>query len=80
MKKFGEKLKALRKYHNLTLQSLAEALGYSSHSYLSEIEAGRKVPTVQFVLKVSNLFNVSTDELLKDELDLDIDVASAGEL
>lgn len=80
MKKFGEKLKALRKYHNLTLHSLSEVLGYSSHSYLSEIEAGRKVPTVQLVLKVSNLFNVSTDELLKDELDLGIDVSGAGEL
>lgn len=72
MRKFGEKLRALRRHHNLTLQSLAEKLGYTSHSYLSEIEAGRKVPTVQFALKVSDLFDVSLDELLKDDIEMDI--------
>lgn len=70
MQRFGEKLKQLREYHSITLSWLAQNLGYSSHSYLSEIECGRKLPTAQITLQISRLFNVSTDELLKDELDL----------
>ncbi|MCB8992219.1 MAG: helix-turn-helix transcriptional regulator [Ardenticatenaceae bacterium] len=70
MKRFGEKLRMLRTTNNMTLIQLAEKLGYTTHSYLSEIEYGRKIPTVSLVLKVATLFNVTTDELLKDELDL----------
>lgn len=70
MKKFGEKLRTLRIEHNLTLTQLAAALGYTTHSYLSEIEYGRKLPTAAFVLKVARYFDVTTDELLKDELNL----------
>ena len=38
--RFGEKLRTLRKRHQLTLTQLAEALGYTAHSnsYLSLIE------------------------------------------
>lgn len=68
---FGKKLQRLRSSNNLTLQQLAETLGYSTHSYLSEIEAGKKAPTVELILKVADLFGVSTDHLLRDELDLD---------
>ncbi len=50
---------------------LAQQLGYTTHSYISEIESGQKSPTVPFVIKVSRLFNVSIDELLKDELEID---------
>jgi transcriptional regulator with XRE-family HTH domain len=73
MNEFGEKLRKLRKYHKVTLQWLAQQLGYTTHSYISEIESGRKTPTVQFVLKISRLFNVTTDELLKDEMDINLE-------
>jgi transcriptional regulator with XRE-family HTH domain len=69
--RFGEKLQGLRTQHHMTLLGLAHALGYSTHSYISEIEAGKKLPTAEFVLGVARLFNVSTDQLLKDELELD---------
>lgn len=69
--RFGEKLQGLRTQHHMTLLELAHALGYSTHSYISEIEAGKKLPTAEFVLGVARLFNVSTDQLLKDELELD---------
>ena len=67
---FGEKLKMLRKQQGLTLQQLASQLGLSAHGYLSELENGKKIPTVAFTLKVAKLFNVTTDELLKDEIKL----------
>ena len=70
MERFGEKLHALRTQRGLSLKELASALGYATHSYLSELEAGQKVPTVKFVLKVASFFQVSTDELLKDELEI----------
>lgn len=70
--RFGEKLHNLRAFHQMTLVELAERLGYSTHSYISEIESGQKMPTAIFVLKVARLFHVSTDQLLKDELDLNI--------
>lgn len=70
MDRFGEKLRTLRTKRRLTLHQLAATLGYSTHAYISEIEAGKKVPTAAFVLKVSRTFGVTTDVLLKDELDL----------
>lgn len=72
MQRFGEKLRSLRTQRGLSLKELAQCLGYATHSYLSELEAGQKLPTVKFVLSVSRMFEVSTDQLLKDELELNI--------
>jgi transcriptional regulator with XRE-family HTH domain len=70
MKKFGEKLRFLRTKKEMTLKELARAIGFTSHGYLSEIEAGKKKPTAEFVVKVARYFNVTTDSLMKDELNL----------
>lgn len=70
MKRFGEKLHDLRIGRQLTLHQMAAALGYATHAYISEIETGKKVPTVAFVLKVADFFHVSTDALLRDELEV----------
>ena len=72
MKRFGEKLRILRLNNGLTLAELAQKLGYSTHAYLSEIENARKEPNVRFVLAVANLFHCTTDELLKDDLELNV--------
>ncbi len=56
----------------MTLQQFAESLGYSAHGYISELEAGKKTPTVEFVLSVSRTYGVSLDELLKDEEEISI--------
>ena len=52
------------------MKDLALALGHTSHSYISELEAGKKTPTAEFVLGVALLFGVSTDALLMDHLEL----------
>ena len=67
--RFGEKLRILRTRRGLTLIQLSEQLGYKAHGYLSEIESGKKAPTAALALKVSRLFDVSTDSLLKDEIE-----------
>lgn len=68
--RFGEKLHSLRIQRGLTLKELAHALGHTSHGYISELEAGKKIPTVAFVIGVAHLFDVTTDALLRDDLDL----------
>ena len=68
MKRFGEKLRALRLQRGLTLKELAAALGHAAHGHLSELEAGKKVPMAEFVVNVAQLFQVTTDQLLNDEL------------
>jgi transcriptional regulator with XRE-family HTH domain len=70
MQRFGEKLRTLRKQHGMTLQELAAALGYVAHGHLSEIETGKRKPKVEFVLKVANLFGVTADQLVRDEVDI----------
>jgi transcriptional regulator with XRE-family HTH domain len=70
MQRFGEKLRMLRTRRGMTLRELAEALGYTNHGYLGLLETGKKKPTVEFVLKVARLFQVTTDQLLWDEIAL----------
>jgi putative transcriptional regulator len=71
MQRFGTKLRALRKRHRMTLMELADALGYTAYSYLSEVETGKLNPSLELALKVSRLFNVTLDQLLKDELEVE---------
>jgi len=40
-------------------------------SFIALLEHGKRNPTVEIVLKVSNLFHVSADQLIRDELTLD---------
>jgi transcriptional regulator with XRE-family HTH domain len=70
MKRFGEKLRTLRNRQGLTLRHLAEMLDVS-HSYIGQMERDEKIPNVEMVLKISRIFNVSTDVLIKDELGLE---------
>lgn len=71
MQRFGEKLRTLRRRHGMTTIELATALGYANYGYISLLEQGKKMPTVPFVLKAAKLFNVTTDQLLQDELEVE---------
>lgn len=68
--RFGEKLRALRLRRRMTLKELAQALDLSAHGYISELESGKKMPGVEFVLGAALLFGVTTDMLMRDEIDL----------
>ncbi len=70
MNRFGEKLRTLRTYHGMTLKALTTSLGYKAHGHISEMEAGKKTPTVGFALAVADQFDVSVDTLLRDNLEL----------
>ncbi len=70
MRRFGEKLHTLRKQRSLTLRQLGDILGVSD-SYIGRMEKGKKIPNVAMVVKISRLFDITTDQLVKDELELD---------
>jgi transcriptional regulator with XRE-family HTH domain len=70
MQRFGEKLSSLRKQQGMTVRELAGALGYASHGYISLIENGKIKPRAEFIWKVAQLFNVTTDQLIRDDLDV----------
>jgi len=55
----------------MAMRELAEALGYSSHAHISLVETGRRKPSRDLILRVAQFFNVSTDQLVRDDLDLD---------
>ncbi|MBQ7467093.1 MAG: helix-turn-helix transcriptional regulator [Clostridia bacterium] len=63
MKIFCEKLYELRKQSNLTQQQVAKKLGITQPSYI-RYEIGNSEPTLENLVKLADLFDVSVDYLL----------------
>lgn len=61
---FPEKLKALRFENGLTQDELGEKL-FLSRTSISYYEQGKFEPTIETIIAVSDLFNVTADELLR---------------
>lgn len=66
--KFTEKLQLLRKENKYSQEYLAEACGVSRQA-VSKWEAGSAYPEMDKIICISKIFGVSTDFLLKDEID-----------
>ena len=62
---FGQALRQLRVQHNLTQAQMAQQLGLLSHTHISHLEAGRHEPSLDLVLRIADMFGVSTDQLLR---------------
>lgn len=71
MQRFGEKLHTLRKQHGLTMRELAPLLDISSFSFISKLENGSQMPSPELIVKIARFFEVSTDRLMLDELEID---------
>lgn len=65
---FADKLIELRKKNGMTQEELAEKMNVSRQS-VSKWEGAQSAPDLDKVLKLSGIFGVSTDYLLKDELE-----------
>ena len=65
---FADKLIQLRKKNGWSQEDLANEIGVSRQS-VSKWESAQSVPDLNKVLKLSKIFNVSTDYLLKDEIE-----------
>lgn len=64
----SEKIILLRKQNGWSQEELAEKLGISRQS-VSKWESTASLPDLDKVIKMSAIFNVSTDYLLKDEIE-----------
>ena len=63
----AEKIAGLRKRNGWSQEELAEKLGVSRQS-ISKWESAQSVPDMNRILKMSEIFSVSTDYLLKDNM------------
>lgn len=64
--KFGEKLQSLRKSRGMSQEQLASQVNVSRQA-ISKWELGESNPDIEYIIQISNIFNVTTDYLLKDE-------------
>jgi transcriptional regulator with XRE-family HTH domain len=66
---FADKIIDLRKKNGWSQEELAEKLDVSRQS-ISKWESAQSIPDMAKILRLSELFGVSTDYLLKDELEI----------
>lgn len=65
---FADKLIKLRKKSGMSQEELAEKMNVSRQS-VSKWEGAQSVPDLEKILQLGNLFGVTTDYLLKDEIE-----------
>ncbi len=59
----NEALRLIRVFHDLNQKDLADKLEISN-SYLSEIESGKKTPTLEVIERYSEVFNMPSSSIL----------------
>ena len=59
----GEALRLIRVYHDMKQKDAAELIGVST-SYLSEIEKGRKVPTLEIIQRYADAFGLPVSSIM----------------
>lgn len=62
---FGQKIKKLRNENNLTQEELAEKI-FVTRTAISKWETDNGYPSIDSLKTISNLFNVSIDDLVSD--------------
>ena len=62
--KISERLKALRKQHGLKLREISKETGLSV-SYISDIERGRTMPSLETCGKLAEVYGVSLSNLFR---------------
>jgi len=73
---FGQKLRKLREKKGITQQQVAERLGYVTNSYISDVEKGHFVPSIEKLKKIAKALGVPFKEL--DDLLLESKLESLG--
>lgn len=63
--KFEDKLKLIRKSNNLSQEELSEKLNLSRQA-VAKWESGQTYPDINHLIKLSELFNVTIDSMVKD--------------
>ena len=60
---FSQRIKELRISNNLTLKAVADEIGLSLMAY-AHYEHGDRQPSIETIIKLCDLFNVSADYLI----------------
>lgn len=76
---FADKLIKLRKKNGWSQEELADRMSVSRQS-ISKWEGAQSVPDLNKILQLSNLFGVTTDYLLKDEIELEVFIDDESEM
>lgn len=63
----GEKIQKLRKQSGLSQEALAEKVNVTRQT-ISKWELNQSSPDLDFIVQLSDIFNVSSDYLIKDEM------------
>jgi len=66
----GEKIQYIRKDNKLSQEQLAEKLGVSRQA-ISKWELGDSIPDIEKIALLSKIYNVTTDSIILDTVDLD---------
>ncbi len=76
----SEALRLIRVFHDLKQSDLADRFGISK-SYISEIESGKKTPTIEFLEKYSSEFHIPLSSILffSEKLGSAEDISSAAQ-
>ena len=64
----GRRIKEARTKHGLTQEQLAEKIDITI-VYMSELERGVKLPSLTLFVNIAEALHVSTDSLLRDDLE-----------
>ena len=75
---FGDRLKELRKRSKHSQEQLAQQLGITK-GMISSYETSMRMPSYHILLKISFLFNVSTDYLLGKNADDMLNISDLSE-
>ncbi|MCR5272894.1 MAG: helix-turn-helix domain-containing protein [Lachnospiraceae bacterium] len=70
-KKTGERIKELRKAHNLKVEQIASFMGFESVQAVYKWQRGDSIPTVDNLYALSYLFNTTVDDILRGEKERD---------
>lgn len=64
--KFSEKIKEIRKMQNLTQEQFAEKI-FISRNAVAKWESDRGYPDIQNLITISEVFEISLDDLIKND-------------
>lgn len=62
--RFGQRIKNLRRGRGLTQEDLAFKIGID-RSYMGFLERGERNPTLDKIVKIANVFEITLSELLQ---------------
>jgi len=76
---FGPQLSEVRLQRNITQWQLAQALQLGSRAYLSDLERGQRLPSIELLIRIADFFQVTADSLVHIDQSADTTAAHASD-